>query len=195
MNFIVDTLSSILKARIGNIEFNTDFRISILFEMLMQDNNVSKEDKVIQTFKLYYPRIEQITDFDKAIKDVNWFYRCGKEEPINNTLKENVKSNDKNKQIYSYEFDDGYIFSAFLQQYNIDLQEIKYLHWWKFRAMFECLSEDTKISEIMGYRAMDLSKIKDKEEKARYKKLKSLYALPDMRSTQEKEADFAQAFW
>ena len=46
----------------------------------------------------------------------------------------------------------------------------------------------------MGYRAMDLTKIKDKDMKKYYKKLKKLYALPDMRTEEEKENDFAEAF-
>lgn len=69
------------------------------------------------------------------------------------------------------------------------------LHWWEFRALFQGLKDDNKIVKIMGYRGIDLSKIKDKEEKARYKKLKKIYALPDMRTEQQKEADFGAAFW
>ena len=68
------------------------------------------------------------------------------------------------------------------------------MHWWKFKAMFNGLKSDNKIVEIMGYRAIDLSKIKDKEEKKRYKELKRIYALPDMRSQEQKESDFACAF-
>ena len=69
------------------------------------------------------------------------------------------------------------------------------LHWWKFKALFQGLKEDNKIVQIMGYRGMDLSKIKDKEERKHYKRLKKLYALPDMRTEEQKEADFAGAFW
>jgi hypothetical protein len=47
----------------------------------------------------------------------------------------------------------------------------------------------------MGYRAVDLSKIKDKETKRKYKRLKQEYALPDERTEEEKENDFAEAFW
>lgn len=192
MSIVIDDLSNVLKERIGNIEFNTDFRNSILFEMLMQDKKISKKNKVIQAIKLYYPKIEQITKFEKAIEDMLWFYRCGKE--LANSNNRSTEKN-KNKQVYSYEFDDNYIYSAFLQQYNIDLQDIEYLHWWKFRAMFDGLSKDTKIMEIMGYRVIDLRIIKDKQEKNRLKKLKELYRLPDMRSIEEKEADFAEALW
>ncbi len=192
MSIIIDDLQIILKERMGDIKLNTDFRISMLFEMLMQDTNISKKEKVIKAINLYYPKIEQITDFEKAIEDMLWFYR-GRKEKLTNSNKKN-RNNSNNNQIYSYEFDDNYIYSAFLQQYHIDLQDIEYLHWWKFRAMFEGLSKDTKIVEIMEYRSVNLSKIKDTERRNYYKKMKKIYALPDMRTQQEKEEDFARSF-
>ena len=191
MSIIIDSLSDIIKDRIGVLEFNTDFRTSMLFEMLMQDRNIRKKNKIIQAIKLYYPDVGQITDYEKAVEDILWFYRCGKELANSN----NVSAENKSKQVYSYEFDDNYIYSAFLQQYNVDLQDTEYLHWWKFRAMFDGLSKETKIVEIMGYRAIDLRTIKDKEEKKRIKKLKELYKLPDMRTREQKEADFGRASW
>lgn len=196
MNLLLDKLSTILHERMGNIEFNTDFRIGILFEMLMQDPNIKKEAKVIQAIKIYYPNFEQITNFEKAYEDIIWFYTCGKSN-FDRTQKENVKTikRQKEEHIYNYEYDDGYIYSAFIEQYGIDLQEIDYLHWWKFKSMFNSLNKDKKIVEIMGYRAIDLGKIKDKEEKARYKKLKKIYKLPDMRTEAQKEEDFGNAFW
>ena len=192
MNLLVDDLQLQLQDRLGDIEFNSDFRISIMFELLMQDKKYTKEQKIYQALRLYYPDIEQIEDFEKAIDDILWFYRCGKE--LANSSKKGGNGN-QNRQIYSYEFDDAYIYGAFMQQYKIDLQDIEYLHWWKFKAMFDCLSDDTKFVEIMGYRAVDLRKIKDKQERERYKKLKEAYKLPDMRSDEEKEADFANALW
>ena len=80
-------------------------------------------------------------------------------------------------------------------QYKIDLNSIKYLHWWKFKALFKSLNEKTQFVKIMGYRAMNLSKIKDKEMKSNYKRMQKLYALPDMRTEEEKEADFAEQLW
>ena len=49
--------------------------------------------------------------------------------------------------------------------------------------------------QVMSYRAMDISKIKNKKEKKKYKELQELYKLPDMRSEEEKENDFADALW
>ena len=190
MNILVDELDAIVKEKIGNIKINTDFRISILFELLMQDNTVSKKEKILQSLQLYYPDLDKIKDFDKAIQDMLWFYRCGKE--LADSKENNIV--ERNKQIYSYEFDDDKIYSAFMEQYNIDLQDIKYLHWWKFKALFNALSENTQFVKIMGYRAMNVNEIKDKKMKKQYRKLQKMYALTDMRTEEEKEYDFGEAF-
>ncbi len=177
----------------NGLKIRTDFRESIKFELLMQDNKIDEQTKIIQALKLYYYDLSEITDIKQAINDILWFYACGKQ---NMNVDKNKKENtENNKQIYSYEFDDEYIYSAFMEIYKIDLNSIKYLHWWKFKALMNSLSENTQFVKIMGYRAIDLSKIKDKDMKLNYKRLKKQYALPDMRTTEQKEADFGKAFW
>ena len=191
MNLLVDNIDDIVKSRI-KIKINTDFRIGILFELLMQDNSLSNKAKLKQAIDLYYFNTSEIQDIETAINDIIWFYGYGKKEE--KTSQKN-KEEKEIKQIYSYEFDDELIYSAFKDQYNIDLQDIEYLHWWKFKALFNGLKKDNLIVEIMGYRAIDLSKIKDKEERKYYKALKKQYALPDMRTDEQKEMDFGKAFW
>ena len=191
MNLLLDNLDKIVKKRIKE-DFNTNFRNSILFELVMQDSNLSNEAKIYQALKIYYPNMNQIVDVNKAIDNILWFYKCGKEEQDEKTSQK--ASKEKYKRIYSYEFDNDLIYSAFKDQYRVDLQDIEYLHWWKFKAMFDGLKDDNKIVEIMGYRAVNLNKIKDKEMRKHYKKMQKLYALPDMRSEEEKENDFAEAF-
>ena len=183
INILLDELPEITPS---GLKIRTDFRESIKFELLMQDRKIKEEDKIKLALNLYY---DEIKDVKQAIQDIIWFYKCGEREVATKQTKE-----DNKKQIYSYEFDDEYIYSAFKDQYNIDLNT-ENLHWWKFKALFKGLRENNKIVEIMGYRAMDLTKIKDKDEKERYKKLKKIYALPDMRTQEEKEADFGKAFW
>lgn len=190
INLLLDNIDEVVKDRI-KINFDTNFRIGIVFEIMMQNPKYSIQAKTYQALKLFYPEINKIKDTKKAIDDIIWFYSCGKSEE--KTSQKNRKG--KNKQIYSYEFDNDLIYSAFKNQYNVDLEEIEYLHWWKFKAMFNGLKSDNRIVEIMGYRAMDLSKIKDKDMKKHYKQLQEEYKLPDMRSEEEKEEDFAEALW
>ena len=55
--------------------------------------------------------------------------------------------------------------------------------------MFEGLTKEHKISEIMGYRAMRLSDVKDPKQRAFYRKMKRLYKLPDLRTPEQIEQD------
>lgn len=190
INLLLDNIDEVVKNRI-KIDFDTNFRIGIAFEIMMQNPKYSNKVKTFQALNLFYPEINQIKDVKQAIDDIIWFYSCGESEE---KTSQKTKSNRKNKQIYSYVFDNDLIYSAFKNQYNIDLAEIDYLHWWKFKAMFNGLKADNKIVEIMGYRSIDLSEIKDKEMRKHYKKLQQMYKLPDMRTEEQKESDFACAF-
>ena len=143
----------------NKMRIRTDFRESIKFELLMQDNSISDADKIKLALNLYYYEPEKIQDVKKAIKDILWFYKCGKEDKNVDSESEENNVNNKQKQIYSYEFDAEYIYSAFMEQYRIDLNKIKYLHWWKFKALLVSLNENILFSKIMGYRAMNLSLI------------------------------------
>lgn len=181
MNILIDLLPIEVEINNEEYEINSDFRTSILFELLMQDSSIGEEKKIIMALQLYYPIIPK--NINEAIDKMLWFYRCGKDITKS-------KGNSKGKsvtRIYSFEHDDDYIYAAFMDQYNIDLQDIEHLHWWKFKAMFNSLKEDIKIVKIMEYRSMDLSKIKDKEQKSYYKQMKELYKLPDDISNSEKE--------
>ena len=189
INILLDEIAQEVHGK----KINSDFRISILFELLMQDCNMTNEEKINQALILYYPDLKEIKNIEEAINDIVWFYKCGKEEKEKNINRTNSTKNTK--QIYSYEFDAEYIYSAFMEQYKIDLNSIEYLHWWKFKALFMSLNENILFSKIMGYRAINLSQLKDKTMRKQYKKLKDLYRLPDMRSEEEKEEDFANALW
>lgn len=187
MNILVDLLPIAVEIDNKNYEINSDFRTSILFELLMQDSSIGEEDKIITALELYYPVIPE--NINEAIEQMLWFYRCGKEITSS-------KGNGKGKsvtQIYSFEHDDDYIYAAFMDQYKIDLQDIEYLHWWKFKAMFNSLKEDIKIVKIMEYRSMDLSKIKDKEQKAYYKRMKDLYEIPISKDEDRKLKEIEEA--
>lgn len=188
-NILLDRLPQYTKS---GLKIRTDFRESIKFELLMQDNKINKEDKIIYALNLYYYEPNKIKNIEIAVKEMLWFYSGGKKAK---ELSEKEQTQKQEKQIYSYEFDDEYIYSAFMSQYGIDLNNTKYLHWWKFKALMNSLNDNTLFVKIMGYRNIELSKIKDKSMKDFYKSMKKQYSLPDMRSEEEKEADFANELW
>lgn len=186
MNILIDLVPTTVNIDNVEYEINSDFRTSILFELMMQDD-LNNNQKFKNALELYYPIIPD--DINKAIESIMWFYRGGKDISESNGK---GKGNSVNK-IYSFDFDDDYIYSAFLDQYGVDLQDIEYLHWWKFKAMFKALKEDNLIVKIMGYRSTDLSKIKDKEQKAYYEKMQNLYEIPMSKDEKEKLNDIENA--
>ncbi|HFL2526790.1 TPA: bacteriophage Gp15 family protein [Clostridioides difficile] len=187
---LVDILPESVEIDGKEYKINTDFRISILFEMLIQDNSISDEEKGENALLLYYPVIPANTTM--AIDKIIWFYSCGKKE---NNVDDGYQggAGSSKSQIYSYDYDDEYIYSAFLGQYGIDLQDIEKLHWWKFKALFKSLKEDTEIVKIMGYRAMDINGDMPKAQKDFYRKMKKIHAIPLPQNEVEKINEIEKA--
>lgn len=177
MNILTDPAPKTVNITGVEVPINWDFRASIRFEMLMEEDMPDAE-KARRALEIYYPTIP--SNLQEAVDKLLWFYAAGKE--ADNA----VTSPRRATRIYSYSYDDEYIYSAFLGQYGVDLQDIPSLHWWKFRAMFAGLQADTKIVEIMGYRAMEIPAKMSREQKDFYRKMKKQYALPLPKSEREK---------
>ena len=182
MNILIDVLPETVQ--IGDAEYpiNTDFRISILFELMMQDDELTDEEKLEKALLLYFPHIPH--DIEGAVKAILWFYTCGAEGK--RRKKRHSGSAGGGRRIYSFEYDDDYIYAAFMTQYGNDLQDIEGLHWWKFRAMFKSLSADTEFVKIMGYRNTKINSDMTKREKDFIRKMQSVHALPLPKDEEDK---------
>ena len=139
-------------------KINVDFRNMISFENKVQDKSVDKSKKIEYGLRRFYPAFFYAENYNKllhnpllykeACEKLIWFYKCGRD----NYHKTKENSKGSNKQIYSYEYDDEYIYGAFYEQYSIDLAYDK-LHWWKFKALLKSIKDDTEFVKIKGYRA------------------------------------------
>lgn len=170
-NLLINKLPQNIEIGGFEVKINSDFRTSVQFEGLLKDNKLSNKEIWLKAFDLYLGFIPKQEFVEEAISKMMWFYRCGKE------IEEDRDPIKRVEEILSYEHDADKIFGAFLDQYGIDLQEVEYLHWWKFKALFGALKEDNEISKIMSYRAMDINSI-PKEQREHYKKIKKIYAIP-----------------
>ena len=158
-------------------EIDADFRNCIRFEQLMFDPQVPEDLRGVLALNLFYPEIPP--DLPEAINKILWVYSATQED------NRKAPNSGRQKRIYSLEHDADYIFAAFMADYGIDLNEIEFLHWWKFRALFSGLKPDNLICKIMEYRAADLSKLKG-EQKKFYQQMQKQYALPIPQAEQEK---------
>ena len=75
-----------------------------------------------------------------------WFYKCGKDKPPKKS-----KGKGSNKRAFDYKEDDLLIWGAFKTYFKVDLST-NYLHWWKFKALWETLPQEAEFTKIKGYR-------------------------------------------
>lgn len=143
-------------------KINVDFRNMISFENIIQDRSVSEYEKIEYALRHFYPVFFYEDNYNKLLKNTQlykeacekliWFYKCGREDyhKVSKCSKETVSK----RQIFSYEYDDEYIYSAFYQEYGIDLSYEK-VHWWKFKALLKSLKSNVEFVKIQGYRSYD----------------------------------------
>lgn len=185
MNILLDYLPTSFSIDGKKYEFNYDFRTSILFCLLMQDTELTEEQKILQGLQLYYPVIPP--NIEEAYKKILYFYSRGKEIEDNKKVKQGKRIFKRNNnRAYDFEIDANLIFSAFMTQYNINLNK-ENLHWWEFMALFNSLRESNEIVKIMNYRTIDINSIEDKKERKTYKQLQDYYSLENVITAEEKQ--------
>lgn len=185
MNILIDYLPTSFVINNKTYEFNCGFRESIIFTLMMQDDSLTDEEKILGALKLYYPIIPK--DTEKALENIYWFYSKGNVEEDNKKVKQGKRIFKRNnKKAYDFEVDSDLIFTAFMSQYNINLNR-ENLHWWEFLALFNSLNDDNEIVKIMNYRTIDLTSIEDKKERKMYSDLQKYYSLENRISKEEQE--------
>ena len=161
---------------------NTDFRVWIEIEHILFDRRLSGGETLAEFLTLVYPVLPE--NLEGAIKGALWFYSAGE-------TRESGKGDKNYSPAYDLKLDFEYVWGAFLAEFGIDLCETA-MHWWKFRALLCCLSENCQFSRIVGYRNADLSKIKGREQRRFYEKMKKRFRLPDRRTEEERSAETAE---
>ena len=194
MNILLDAMPDFLMVNDQKIMIDSGFRTWIRFDEALFWNSDPMEQRIYAAMQVCYDG-EIPADINSAVRAAIAFY-AQTDQPFEDPQSDEPNDQslpERNNRTYSFTHDASLICAAFLSQYGIDLTKDD-LHWWHFKALFEGLDGESKLCKIMEIRAMDLSKVKDNESKAHYRRLKRLYRLPDPRSEDEQEADMLDAF-
>ena len=185
MNMLINSVPDGLKIAGTEYKIHTDFSVWIEFEKLLSDESENAHKTISDIKNLIFcdKQPPQRAD-EETVNKILWFYRCGK--------KLQKSSHTSEKEIFNYDYDDGYIFSAFLEQYHIDLEQTK-LHWWKFHALMLSLSDSTEFVKIMGYRSIEINSKMTASQKAFYQKMKKQYKLPLKKEVQKQISNIEDA--
>ena len=174
MNVLLDKFPT--KALIdGKVyELNTDFRSCLKIILAFEDEELFDDEKIeIMLLNLYGENIPD--NIEEAIRKALYFLDCGETED------ENKVGNRKNAtRLYSFTKDAKYIYSAIKQTHGIDLENIEYLHWWKFVYLFFDLRNRKKKGKL------------NKEERRIYIQLYDILELdnkPQLTEEEQKKVD------
>ncbi len=171
---------------VGGIDFpiRTDFREIIELEKKLHNPDMDEARRIMDAVNFFYKTSPPV-DVQRAMDQMLDFYRC--EQAPRPPISEKSKG-----RAFSYEQDAPLFYSAYLSQYGVDLCDIEYLHWYKFRAMFEGLSPETQLMRVIGYRTADLSKMGPEMQKS-YRELRRHYALDIAEADRERMNAVEQA--
>ena len=180
MNILLDKLPTAVEVGGKMYDINADFRTGIKLEMTAI-SELDDTEKLMRILLLYYGDISGVpADVGAAFTAVMNFYHCDKDN-----ASQGGTATNRRTQIYSFEHDAPYIYAAFLEQYGIDLTQENDLHWWRFKAMFDSLSEKTQFVKI----TKDMSP----QQKEFYRRMQKTYAIPVSKTEREKTTALEQA--
>ncbi|HGJ6621937.1 TPA: Gp15 family bacteriophage protein [Streptococcus pneumoniae] len=143
----------------------------------LTDDVTFKDMDTRQALAIYADIFEKHIQVTRAIDEVDRYDIEG------NVLPKKTKDAQDydDKPLFNIKYDGEYIFSSFMQAYNIDLIEQQgKLHWQKFNALLSGLPDGTKFVEVMKIRAWKPSKGESSKEKQKMRELQEQYALPNI---------------
>lgn len=186
MNVLVDKFPT--KAQLGNdiYNINTDFRVGINIMRLYEDNSLNIYEKTEIMLELLYEKKIPLELKEIAIEKAMIFLNAGENDKKNGS---DSTEDIKPKRVYSFEKDAKYIYSAIKKSTHgeIDLENIEYLHWWKFVYYFLDLDEKSFFSQMIYLRNQKNKGKLSKEEKIIYANLENILELDDSENYTEDE--------
>ncbi len=186
MSILTDMLADYVVADGVSYPINTDFRVWLEFDRIINSRKIKTENKTERIFKLCFRQEESVMLPRTAISALSALYEFYLRE------KPHAGGKESAKRVFSFEEDADYIYVAFLTQYQIDLLSVPYLHWHVFLALLNGLEDNRRLMKMIALRGVNVAEISDKERRKYYQKLQELYALSDNRTEAEKENDAAE---
>lgn len=132
----------------------TDFRIGIQISEALNDVNLADPEKLAVAAELLFGRGAP-PDGGVVYEAIQWFMSGG--EPAEH------KPAASSAPVFDFEQDNRRVYSAFRARFGIDLVRER-LHWFAFLAMLADIGE-CSLSDIMGIRSQDLSKLSGEQQK------------------------------
>jgi hypothetical protein len=180
MNILTEELPDTVEIDGIDYAINTDYRVTLRILMAFEDNELTDYERQVILLSGLYPEVPP--NLTGALEKARLFLNGGEISSEDDT--------PTGPRVYSWEKDANFIYAAFKQTHNIDLQNVK-LHWWQFLALFMDLGSDTTFCQLTGLRKRLKTGKATKEERAAAREMGELITVPepDTRTLEDKEAE------
>ena len=160
----------------GGYAIKTDYRQPIKFVLLMQDKDLTDDEKKVISVQQFFPDAIA-SDFFALSEYIPWFINRGAEQ----------RESDGEDPVFDILQDSERIYAAFLQVYKINLNTA-HMHWWVFLTLLDNLPDGTKLAEVIRIRSTKIPKANkhNREQVSSLNKLKDIYALGKRQTVGEK---------
>ena len=169
-----------------------DFRVILDCFNALNDIELSKEERLIASFIIFFEDISDIEDINElgdlkeAINQFNLFINCGQEQVGLNT----------NYKLLDWEKDSPLISSAINNVAKIEVRSVDYMHWWTFMGYYLAIGE-CPLSNIVHIRYKIATGKKLEKYESKFRADNPQYFTNDYRSTSDKELEqwFLEEVW
>lgn len=145
-------------------QIEADFRIGLQISQLLYDSDYTEFERITGCIDLLYYDIPE--SVEEAMQGITWF--------LNGWNHDNFEKGD-NVRCVDFDIDQWRIYSAFLNQYHINLSEAD-MHWWEFMGLLTSLNE-CAYTQVVGIRSEKINPKLSQKEKEAKKKAKRIYAI------------------
>jgi len=162
--------------KVSGYRIVTDFKDWIRFSDMMNDKDLSNDEKTSLLLNWFIDTPERLTD--ELIFALCDFYKVKAlepEPPEDDEIEQ--EETVSSPPVLNWKIDAPCIIADFQRFYSINLLTAK-MHWWRFKILFSALPDNSQIMRRIGYRSVDIGQIKNADERKRILELKQLYALP-----------------
>lgn len=191
MNILIDELPTKIEVNNHIYSINANFKNCLRIMEAFEDNELTNTEKIYIMLDLLYETMPEDSDLEMATKQGIKFLDCGEElNDEKRRFEEEYEIEEKSERLYSFKKDAKYIYSAIQQTHSIDLEQISFLHWWKFIYLFLDLNKDCFFSQMLYLRKQKQKGKLSKEERITYYQMREILDLEYIPEDEREKSEF-----
>lgn len=171
-------------------KINTDYRYALQCFKIIEDKSISDMERAVAVVSVLFGQEDENGDItgipenlELALEKASIFLSCAKEDKISEISKKDM----------DFEYDKEYIYSSFMSDYNIDLNNTE-MHFWKFCTLISGLTEDSILNRVRDLRNLNLPDYKDPKTRSRLQEAQERVALPENEEYDEEDLEALEKF-